>query len=61
MKDSIRMPSSKFVVVACKSCKNSQIMFNKASTKVVCTNCGEVIAEPRGGQAEIKGKLLQQV
>ena len=55
----IQMPRSKFVSIACKKCKNEQIIYNKAATVVKCLKCGEVLAEPTGGEIEIRGKVLQ--
>jgi small subunit ribosomal protein S27e len=52
-------PKSRFVKVRCTKCKNEQIIFNKASTLVKCLVCGEVLAEPSGGVAKIKGQLLE--
>lgn len=52
-------PSSKFLKVACAKCKNEQIIFNKASTVVKCLVCGEILAVPTGGKAEIKAKIEQ--
>jgi small subunit ribosomal protein S27e len=52
-------PKSRFVKVRCTKCKNEQIIFNKASTIVKCLVCGEVLAEPSGGVAKIKGQLLE--
>lgn len=59
MKTVVQMPKSKFALVICKKCKNEQVIFNKASTVVKCLKCGEVLAEPTGGEAIIKGKILQ--
>jgi len=56
--DVIRFPTSKFVRVTCAKCKNNQIIFNKASTPVKCLKCGEIIAIPAGGIAEISGNRL---
>jgi small subunit ribosomal protein S27e len=41
-------------------CKNEQVIFSKASTLVKCLKCGEVLAEPKGGEARIKGKVLER-
>lgn len=57
--DLITAPKSKFVNVMCKKCKNKQIIFSKASSEVRCLNCGEILAEPKGGDASIKGKILE--
>jgi small subunit ribosomal protein S27e len=57
--DLISTPKSKFVHVMCKKCKNKQVIFSKASTEVKCLVCGEVLAEPSGGDAIIKAKVLE--
>lgn len=59
MKALVTMPESKFIKILCKKCKNEQIIYNKAATIVKCLNCNEVLAVPTGGEAEIKGKILQ--
>ena len=46
-------PTSKFLKVKCKKCKNEQIVFNKAATVVKCLVCGATLAEPTGGIARI--------
>ena len=55
----IREPTSKFVKVRCHKCKNEQIIFGKASSKVVCLVCGKVLAEPTGGKSKIKARILE--
>ncbi len=57
----IKMPSSRFIKVECKNCKNVQIIFNKAATVVKCVKCGEVLAEPRGGLVGIKNARVLSV
>ncbi|MBI4438363.1 30S ribosomal protein S27e [Candidatus Woesearchaeota archaeon] len=52
-------PASKFVKVRCPKCKNEQIIFGKASTEVKCLVCGKSVAEPTGGKARIKSKILE--
>ena len=52
------MADSKFLKVRC-TCNNEQIIFNKASTVVRCLVCGKVLAEPTGGKAKIKAKIVQ--
>ncbi len=59
MKESIEMPKSKFLRVACRKCKNEQVTFSKASTLVKCMKCGAELAVPTGGEAEMRGKILQ--
>lgn len=60
MKEAITLPKSKFLRVICPKCKNEQVVFSKASTLVKCLKCNEVIAEPTGGEARIKGKVLER-
>ncbi len=57
MNELIKEPTSKFLKVICNSCKNEQIIFGKASTKVKCIKCGARLAKPRGGKAAIKAKV----
>ncbi len=52
-------PTSAFVKVACKKCKNEQIIFDRASKKVECLVCGEILATPTGGKAKIQAKIIQ--
>lgn len=53
------MPKSKFYRVMCKKCKNDQVIYNKAATVVNCLSCGAELANPTGGEAFIKGKILE--
>jgi len=52
--------ASSFVKVKCK-CKNEQIIFEKASSLVRCLVCGNILAEPTGGKAKIKAKILEKL
>lgn len=52
-------PESKFVKIRCPKCKNEQILFEKATTKVACIVCGNVLAEPHGGKARLKARILE--
>jgi small subunit ribosomal protein S27e len=52
---------SRFVKVRCAKCKNEQIIFGKASSSVKCLICGSVIAEPSGGKAKIKARIIEIV
>ena len=58
-----KVESSKksFLEVECLKCKNKQIIFGRASTKVDCIKCGENLAIPRGGKAFINAKILKQI
>ncbi len=55
----IREPSSKFIKVRCSKCKNEQIVFGKISSQVNCLVCGKKIAEPTGGKAKVKARILE--
>lgn len=59
MKDLVRMPKSKFYRVVCRKCRKDQVVYNKIATVVKCLHCGEVLAVPTGGQAFIKGKVVE--
>lgn len=50
---------SKFIKVRCNKCKNEQIVFGKAATKVNCLVCGEDLLEPTGGKSRIKARVLE--
>lgn len=55
----IREPTSKFIKIRCSKCKNEQIMFGKASSKVICLVCGKVMADPTGGKSKVKARILE--
>ncbi len=50
---------SKFLKVNCSKCKNEQIIFNKAASRVKCLVCGAELAEPKASKAKIKAKVSQ--
>lgn len=50
----------RFVKVKCE-CKNEQVIFEKAASEVHCLVCDAVLAEPKGGMAEVKAKVLEFV
>jgi small subunit ribosomal protein S27e len=52
-------PRSRFLRVKCMDCENEQVIFGCASTVVRCVVCGRVLAEPRGGKAEIKTPIIE--
>ncbi len=56
----IQEPKGKFVKLRCK-CKNEQIVFDRAATKVDCLVCGEVLAESKGGKAKIIARQLEEL
>jgi small subunit ribosomal protein S27e len=54
-----RKTESKFLKVTCSKCKNEQVIFNKASTRVKCLVCDTELSEPTGGKAKVKAKVVQ--
>lgn len=51
--------NAKFVKIRCPKCKNEQIVFGKASTKVGCLVCGKELADPTGGKTRVKARVLE--
>ncbi len=51
--------ASSYVRVKCIKCNNEQILFSKAATLVKCLVCGEILAEPTGGKADVKGRVME--
>ncbi len=51
--------ASKFIKVKCPKCQNEQIIFGNASTEVKCLICENILTEPQGGKAKIKGKIIE--
>jgi small subunit ribosomal protein S27e len=53
------MAKRRFIKVRCQACKNEQIIFEGATTPVKCLICNAIIAEPKGGKAELKARLVE--
>ncbi len=51
--------AGRFLRVRCKKCGNEQIIFDRASIRVKCLVCEEILAEPRGGKAKINAEILE--
>jgi len=51
--------STKFMKLRCPKCKNEQAVFEKAKTVVPCLVCGNILAEPSGGKAKLKTRVLE--
>jgi small subunit ribosomal protein S27e len=51
--------SSRFIKVRCTHCKNEQIVFGKAATKIKCLVCDGILVDPRGGKSSIKARVLE--
>jgi len=52
----IPKPTSTFIRVLCSKCGNEQLLYSNAVNIVKCNVCGEILAQPRGGKAKIKGE-----
>ena len=53
----IPRPRSAFLQVKCPECGNEQLVFSSVATKVTCSVCNYVLAEPTGGKAKINGEI----
>ena len=53
------MGKNRFIKVRCQGCKNEQNIFEGATTKVKCLVCNAIIAEPKGGKADIKARIVE--
>jgi len=49
---------SRFLTIKCEACQNEQIVFSHAKTTVNCFVCKEVLVQPGGGKAFIKGSVV---
>jgi len=58
-KELIPKPESLFLKVKCPKCGNEQIMFERAAMATKCNVCDEILAEPTGGKAQIKGEVVE--
>ncbi|MBT4135406.1 30S ribosomal protein S27e [archaeon] len=52
-------PTHRFIKVRCQGCKNEQNIFEGATTKVKCLVCDATLAEPKGGKADIKARVVE--
>ncbi|MFP4045522.1 MAG: 30S ribosomal protein S27e [Candidatus Aenigmatarchaeota archaeon] len=55
----IEEPRSRFLKVVCSECSNEQVIFNKPSTTVKCSNCGNIICKPTGGLGDVKTNIKE--
>jgi small subunit ribosomal protein S27e len=51
--------TSRYLRVKCRDCSNEQPVFDKCQTVVTCLVCGASLSKPTGGNAEIKGEILE--
>ena len=55
----IPKPESTFLKIRCAKCSNEQVVFERCAMIIKCNVCDEVLAEPSGGKASIKGEVVQ--
>jgi small subunit ribosomal protein S27e len=55
----IPKPKSTFIRIKCGKCGNEQVVFDRPSLAPRCSVCDEVLAEPTGGKAKLKGEVVQ--
>jgi small subunit ribosomal protein S27e len=51
--------AGKFHRVKCSNCENEQILFNRSSIVVHCSECGEALTKSTGGVTIIHGKIIE--
>jgi small subunit ribosomal protein S27e len=61
MAKKIHKTRSRFLRVKCNDCGNEQILFDKAASKVKCLACDKILAEPKGGKADVKTEVVSVV
>lgn len=50
----------RFLKIICSRCKNDQVVFGKASTRVKCVKCNKLLVKNGGGKAQVK-TLISEV
>jgi small subunit ribosomal protein S27e len=55
----IPKPESTFLRVKCAKCGNEQVIFDRPSLASHCSVCDEILAEPTGGKAILRGEVVQ--
>jgi len=53
--------AQEFLKVKCEKCKNEQVIFSRASSKVDCLVCGESFGETTGGRIKLTAKSVMPV
>ncbi len=57
----IPKPSSRFLLARCKNCNTERIIYSHTTKVIRCKNCNELLAEPRGGKAEIYAEVIKRL
>jgi len=51
------MNETKFLKIICPRCRNRQIVYGKATTKIKCKKCNKLLVRTTGGKTKIKAKI----
>ncbi len=57
-KEIIPKPKSCFIKIKCPNCGTGRIVFDHTTILIRCKVCNEVLAEPTGGKALVRGKIV---
>ncbi len=57
----IPKPKSRFYMAKCPNCGHEQILYSHSTLVVECMVCGNVLAEPRGGKAKIRARIIKEL
>ncbi|MCK4927379.1 MAG: 30S ribosomal protein S27e [Candidatus Aenigmarchaeota archaeon] len=49
-----------FIKVKCSKCSNEQNIFEKPAGTVKCLVCESILAESKGGKADIKAEIIEK-
>ncbi|MEM0340416.1 MAG: 30S ribosomal protein S27e [Acidilobaceae archaeon] len=53
----VPQPRSRFLLVVCPQCGNSQVIFSHSTFPARCLLCGTQLVKTAGGKAQILGKI----
>ena len=54
-----RKKNKAFLRIICPRCKNLQIVYGKATTRIKCNECGYLLIRTTGGKTKIKAKVRE--
>ncbi len=49
----------RFLKIICSRCKNDQVVFGKASTRVKCVKCNKLLDKNGCGKAQVKTLITE--
>lgn len=50
---------SKFLKIGCPRCKQKQVVFGKASSRIKCVKCNYLLMKTRGGKGKIRAFIKE--